>query len=109
VAVMDRDALAQGTRLRIVAALSALPEESALEFEALRQLLGLTPGNLSAHLRVLEEAGYVAVDKGYVSRKPRTWVRATPKGREAFRYELETLLRLSRGEGSDRRQDRAGK
>jgi hypothetical protein len=36
-------------------------------------------------------------------------VRATPKGREAFRYELETLLRLSRGEGSDRRQDRAGK
>ncbi|MDR7415094.1 MAG: transcriptional regulator [Armatimonadota bacterium] len=96
---MARDALAQGTRLRIMAALSALPEESALEFEALRELLGLTPGNLSAHLRVLEEAGYVAVDKGYVGRRPRTWVRATPEGREAFREELETLLALSGGKG----------
>ncbi|MCS7173097.1 MAG: transcriptional regulator [Armatimonadetes bacterium] len=93
---MGRDALAQGTRLRIMAALSSLPEGSALEFEALRELLDLTPGNLSAHLRVLEEAGYIAVDKGYVGRRPRTWIRATPKGREAFREELETLLELSR-------------
>lgn len=87
--------LSQGTRLRIMAALSALPEESVLEFGALRELLDVTAGNLSSHLRVLEEAGYVAVDKGYVGRRPRTWLRATPEGREAFRREMEALLALA--------------
>ncbi len=78
-----------------MAALSALPEDGEMEFGALRELLDLTAGNLSSHLRVLEEAGYVSVQKGYVGRKPRTWLRATAARRQAFRQELEGILALA--------------
>lgn len=46
---------------------------------------GLTWGNLATHLRKLEEAGYVRVDKGYKGRKPHTFVALTDRGRKAFR------------------------
>lgn len=94
--VSSEDPLTQGTRLGIMAALSALPEGVDTEFGALRELLNLTAGNLSSHLRVLEEAGYITVQKRYVGRRPRTWLQATPAGREAFRRELETLQALAR-------------
>lgn len=46
---------------------------------------GLTWGNLATHLRKLEDAGYVTVDKGYKGRRPRTFVALTEEGRRAFR------------------------
>jgi DNA-binding MarR family transcriptional regulator len=46
---------------------------------------GLTWGNLATHLRKLEDAGYVRVDKGYKGRKPHTFVALTEEGRRAFR------------------------
>lgn len=46
---------------------------------------GLTWGNLASHLRRLEDSGYVAVEKGYDGRKPRTLVRLTGRGRTALR------------------------
>ena len=49
------------------------------------------PGNLSIHLRKLEEAGYVSIDKSFVNRKPLTRVRMTPKGRKAFAAYLERV------------------
>ena len=74
----------QPVRLQIMAALTALPDEAQMEFVTLRKTLGLTDGNLSVHLRKLEDAGYVAVEKTFVGRKPRTFIAATPEGRKAF-------------------------
>lgn len=66
------------------------------EFGYLRETLGLTAGNLSRHLTVLEEAGLVEVEKGYAGRRPRTWVRITRLGRAALAAELDVLARLVR-------------
>jgi DNA-binding MarR family transcriptional regulator len=74
----------QPARLRIMAALVALDSDSQMEFTYLRDLLGLTDGNLGGHLRRLEEAGYVAITKTFVARKPRTYIAATSLGKEAF-------------------------
>jgi DNA-binding MarR family transcriptional regulator len=58
--------------------------ESA-DFVFMMQLTGLTWGNLSTHLSKLEEAGYVALEKGYKGKKPNTTVKLTQTGREAFK------------------------
>jgi DNA-binding MarR family transcriptional regulator len=71
-------------------------EASRAEFGYLRAALDLTPGNLSRHLTVLEEAGLVDVEKGYEGRRPRTWVRITREGRSALAAELDVLAALVR-------------
>ena len=68
-------------RLGVVAYLSAV--ESAL-FSELRDKVGATDGNLSAHLRKLEDAGYVRADKSFVNRKPQTRLSLTEAGRKAW-------------------------
>jgi DNA-binding MarR family transcriptional regulator len=83
--------------------LTIAAEAQRAEFGYLREALGLTAGNLSKHLTVLEEAGMIQVEKGYAGRRPRTWVRITRSGRAALAAELATLTslarRLSRGDG----------
>lgn len=74
--------------------LGILFEANRVTFNYLREALEVTDGNLSAHLNVLAGAGLVSVDKGYVENRPRTWVRATPKGRKTFRAELRALKEL---------------
>jgi len=81
----------QPVRLQIMAALTALPEDAQMEFVALRKMLSLTDGNLSVHLRKLEDAGYVQVDKAFVGRKPRTFIAVTPEGRKAFNAYIQAL------------------
>ncbi|WP_022797632.1 winged helix-turn-helix domain-containing protein [Thermus islandicus] len=81
----------QPTRLRIMAALSALAPGAEVEFAYLRELLGLTDGNLGAHLLKLEEAGYVRSRKAFVGRKPRTYLALTPLGQHAFAEHLAAL------------------
>jgi len=81
----------QPVRLQIMAALTALPGDAQMEFVALRKMLSLTDGNLSVHLRKLEDAGYVRVDKAFVGRKPRTFITATPAGRAAFDAHVQAL------------------
>ena len=58
--------------------------ESA-DFIFLKQMTGMTWGNLSTHLTKLEEAGYVTIEKGFKGKKPHTMVRLTKQGRDAFR------------------------
>jgi DNA-binding MarR family transcriptional regulator len=58
--------------------------ESA-DFQFLQHQTGMTPGNLSSHLRKLEDAGYVEVTKEYVDRTPHTALKLTQKGRDAFK------------------------
>jgi len=81
----------QPVRLQIMAALTALPDDAQLEFVTLRKMLDLTDGNLSVHLRKLEDAGYVQVEKAFVGRKPRTYIAATPAGRKAFAEHVQAL------------------
>jgi len=76
--------------------LTITAEAQRAEFGYLREALGLTPGNLSKHLTVLEEAGMVEVEKGYTGRRPRTWVRITARGRAALAAELAALTELLR-------------
>ncbi|HXZ66230.1 MAG TPA: transcriptional regulator [Streptosporangiaceae bacterium] len=76
--------------------LTIAAEANRAEFGYLRETLGLTAGNLSRHLTVLEDAGLVQVEKGYVGRRPRTWVRITRRGRSALAAELDVLSGLVR-------------
>lgn len=85
------DVVHQRNRLGI---LSVIRAGSRAEFGFLKETLGLTDGNLSRHVQVLEEAGYVRVEKGYSGRRPRTWVRITRAGRRALANELRRLREL---------------
>ncbi len=83
-------------RLGIV---SALAVSDRLSFTALKQLLQTTDGNLSVHARKLEEADYIACDKGFNGRTPRTEYRLTAAGRRAFEKYLshmEAILRAAK-------------
>lgn len=64
--------------------LSFLSTAHRAEFTLLRKTLSISDGNLSLNLKKLEAAGYVAQEKDFVNRKPRTTVAMTPKGREAL-------------------------
>ena len=81
----------QPIRLRIMAALAALESGNEVDFSFLRDLLQVTDGNLGAHLRKLEEAGYITVNKTFVERKPRSYISATSQGRQAFQLHVAVL------------------
>jgi DNA-binding MarR family transcriptional regulator len=71
-----------------------LADAGAADFNELKELLQATQGNLSVHLRKLEEAGYIAIDKSFVDRKPLTRARLTDAGRKAFGAYLEAISKL---------------
>jgi DNA-binding MarR family transcriptional regulator len=78
------------------AALVTLEAGNEVDFTYLRDLLEVTDGNLGAHLRKLEEAGYIAVNKTFVERKPRTYVSATAAGRKVLQEHVaarESILK----------------
>ncbi len=81
----------QPVRLRIMAALVTLDAGDEVDFTYLRGLLEVTDGNLGAHLRKLEDAGYITVNKTFVERKPRTYIAATPEGRKVFKDHVAAL------------------
>jgi DNA-binding MarR family transcriptional regulator len=91
----------QSVRLRIMSALVSLEAGRRLEFSVLRELLGTTDGNLGAHLRKLEEAGYVEITKTFFQRKPRTLLQATDVGRTAFLEHVRALEDVIRGPALD--------
>ncbi|MBC7768346.1 MAG: transcriptional regulator [Phycisphaerales bacterium] len=71
-----------------------LADAEVADFTELKTLLDVTQGNLSVHLRKLEEAGYVSIDKSFLDRKPLTRVRMTDDGRTAFGAYLEAIAKL---------------
>ena len=83
-------------RLGVMAYLAGAGAGSA-EFNELKGRLQASDGNLSVHLRKLEEAGYVTINKTFVGRKPLTTVRLTPDGRKAFVDYLDAIGRLVEG------------
>jgi DNA-binding MarR family transcriptional regulator len=75
----------QTVRLRIMAALTALPpRDEGLDFSRLKKLTAATDGNLGAHIETLARAGYVEVEKRFADRRPQTIVKVTPVGRKEF-------------------------
>jgi DNA-binding MarR family transcriptional regulator len=80
-------------RLRL-GVMAYLANAEVADFNELKSVLEVTQGNLSVQLRRLEEAGYVAIEKGFLGRKPRTRVRLTTAGRAAFAAYLEALGQL---------------
>jgi DNA-binding MarR family transcriptional regulator len=81
------------SRIRLAAMAVLVGVESA-DFTFLREKVGATDGNLSVHLRKLEEARYVTVDKRFADRKPVSSYRLTAKGRKAFELYVERLESL---------------
>src|ERR1044072_7434616 len=81
-------------RLSVLTSLVGHPK--GLVFGDLKQMCGLTDGNLSRHLQVLQEAGLVAIEKGYDHNRPQTVVRLTPDGRARYLEYLEVLEQFVR-------------
>ncbi|KPF82179.1 transcriptional regulator [Brevundimonas sp. AAP58] len=71
-----------------------LADVETADFTELKTVLEATQGNLSVHLKKLEEAGYVAIDKSFKDNKPLTRITLTGEGRSAFAAYLEALGRL---------------
>ncbi len=87
----------QPVRLQIMAALVSLEAGNEVDFSYLRDLLEVTDGNLGAHLRKLEEAGYISINKTFIDRKPRTFVAATNEGRKVFQEHVAALESILKG------------
>jgi len=80
-------------RLRL-GIMAYLADAEVASFNELKAALETTQGNLSIQLRKLEDAGYIAIDKSFLNRKPLTRARITPQGRAAFATYLEAIGRL---------------
>lgn len=74
--------------------MSALMVNETLDFNALKELLALTDGNLASHLKALEQQEIVEVSKQFVGRKPSTTYKATVYGKDLFRSHLAALEKL---------------
>jgi DNA-binding MarR family transcriptional regulator len=85
-------------RLGVLTSLVAHPR--GLVFGELKRLCGLTDGNLSRHLSVLEEAGLVDIEKGYDRNRPQTVCRVTPSGRQRYLDYLAVLEQVVRDAAS---------
>jgi DNA-binding MarR family transcriptional regulator len=81
-------------RLSVLTSLAAHPK--GLVFGTLKQMCRLTDGNLSRHLQVLEEAGLIAIEKGYDGNRPQTVCRITPQGRQRYLDYLKVLEQVVR-------------
>ena len=88
--VLD-ETIHQSTRLRIMTMLVSMPESDRLAYGFIQKTLDLTGGNLTSHLRKLEDADFLVITKEFQDSKPQTWVQATPMGRRAFAEYLTNL------------------
>lgn len=71
--------------------MSVLVTNDGYEFNALKELLSVTDGNLASHIKALEREKYVSVSKSFVDRKPNTKYKITERGRHAFKKHLDAL------------------
>lgn len=77
--------------------MSALAVNEALDFNALKEYLDVTDGNLASHLKALEKEEFIKVEKAFVGRKPNTTYALTKLGRQAFSSHLSALEKLIKG------------
>jgi len=93
---LDR-VLHERARLSIMACLSG--QKKGLSFAELKKLCDLSDGNLSRHLQVLEDAGFVKIEKGYEGKRPHTTCRMTASGGKAFTKYIDVLEKVVRDAG----------
>ena len=74
--------------------MSVLITDTISDFNALKEVLGVTDGNLASHIKALEREKYISVSKTFVDRKPNTKYKISEKGRNAFRKHLDALEAL---------------
>ncbi|MEL4308854.1 winged helix-turn-helix domain-containing protein [Joostella sp. CR20] len=74
--------------------MSVLTVNDAADFNRLKELLNVTDGNLASHLKALEKAEYIAVEKSFIGRKPHTNYKATKIGKLEFKKHIEALEKL---------------
>jgi DNA-binding MarR family transcriptional regulator len=79
--------------------MSALLVNAEVNFNELKELIGVTDGNLASHLKTLEENGYIKVQKGFIGRKTNTTYLVTRSGEKAFKLHLEALEQMIRSVG----------
>jgi len=79
-----------------LAIMSMLAASSELSFTELRNALGMTDGNLTTHIRTLQQAGYVAITKSVENRRPLTTCSLTATGRKAFTAHVDLLEQIVR-------------
>jgi DNA-binding MarR family transcriptional regulator len=71
--------------------MSALLVNEEVNFNQLKELIGVTDGNLASHLKTLEDSAYIKVEKGFIGRKTNTTYVVTKAGEKAFRQHLDAL------------------
>ncbi|MBE7173386.1 MAG: transcriptional regulator [Williamsia sp.] len=76
--------------------MSALMVNASVTFNELKELIGVTDGNLASHLKTLEENGFVKVQKGFIGRKTNTEYSVTKAGEKAFKLHLDALEKMIR-------------
>ncbi|MDP6769801.1 MAG: transcriptional regulator [Anaerolineales bacterium] len=81
----------QPIRLQIMSLVTSLDGEMHIEFTYLQKILQVTAGNLGAHLRKLEDEGFISIQKTFLSRKPHTYIETTPLGHQAFAEHVAAL------------------
>lgn len=86
--------LTSPVRLSLLAALLDLEE---VEFQTMQERLQVPAAVLSKHMSALEALGFVVVRKGYVGKRPRTWLAVTPEGKQGYAGHRAALLAIIRG------------
>ena len=76
--------------------MSALILNSRTSFNELKELMDITDGNLASHMKTLEEAGYIQVEKGFIGRKTNTTYIISDEGKKAFKSHLDALEKMIR-------------
>ena len=74
--------------------MSVFAVNEAADFNRLKELLNVTDGNLASHLKALEKAEYISVEKTFIGRKPHTNYKATKIGKLEFKKHIEALEKL---------------
>jgi DNA-binding MarR family transcriptional regulator len=74
--------------------MSVLTVNKTMDFTGLRDMLSVTDGNLASHLKALEEAGYITMEKSFINRKPNTKYTITEDGIESFMCHIRALEEL---------------
>lgn len=74
--------------------MSVLMVNESADFTMLKELLGVTDGNLASHIKALESENYIIVEKQFIGKKPNTSYRATIEGKKAFKDHIDALEKL---------------
>jgi DNA-binding MarR family transcriptional regulator len=74
--------------------MSILMVNESADFNTLKELLGVTDGNLASHAKALETENYIMIEKQFIGKKPNTKYMVTPLGKKAFKEHIEALEKL---------------